>query len=250
MKILGHAYIATRAIEGNNQLLVVGSLLPEMLPYISNDVFEYTELHEGGERLLEYLDRHHSERRDLALGLLSHGVEFGADQSRSEVEKFVAPKKEFLIKKISGAHEVSIKTPESRLHNFLHSYAGLGIDWLLVQNEPELIKEVQKTLKEIDTKEISHLLAEAFGKDETKVRVMVEILFKKIYRPEDFTSIEGLARTWARQAAGLPEKDKVDVPKATEIIQECANLLEGEWRRLLKFTTARVRENLRLFFSI
>lgn len=240
MKILGHAYIATHAIEGNNRPLIIGSLLPEMLPYIPNDVFEYEELHEGGKRLLEYLDSCHPEKRDLALGLLSHGVEVGSDKFSRESEKFVASKKEFLLEKISRAHEINLKTAEGRLHN----YVGLGIDWLLVQNEPKLVEETQEALREFDIEEISHLLAEGFKKDETKVRAMVETLFRRIYRPEDLTSIEGLARIWARQSGGLPERDRVNIQKATEIIQECADLLEGKWKGFLESTRIRVGENL------
>lgn len=243
MKILGHAYIATHAVDGNNQLLIIGSLLPEMLPYIPNDIFDYKELHEGGRKLLEYLEAHYPEKQDLALGLLSHGVELGADKFSRASEEFVAPKRESLLKKISQAEGVSSKIAESRLHN----YVGLGIDWLLVQGEPELIRNVQETLKEIDTEEISHLLAEAFGKNEAKIRVMVKTLFESIYHWEDLTSVEGLARIWARQAAGLTEGDRVDVPQVSEIIKECGDLLEGEWRSFLESTNMKVREALQAF---
>jgi len=243
MKVLGHSYIATRAIDGNRQLLITGGLLPEMLPYIPNDVFEYKELHEGGEKLLEYLDRNHSEKRDLALGLLSHGGEFGADKFSKQSELLVAKKRDRILREISEADAVSLETAKLRLHN----YVGLGIDWLLIQNEPGLVKEVQKVLRESDIEEISHLLAEGFEKDEAKVRVMIEALFRKIYRPEDITSVDGLARIWARQSAGLPEKDQVDIQKATKIIQECANLLEGKWKNYLASVVNSVRLNLKPF---
>lgn len=245
MKILGHAFIATRAVDGDNQLLIVGALLPEMLPYIPNDVFEFNELHEGGKKLLKYLDKNHPGKRDLALGLLSHGVEYGADKFIKQLERFASGERKALLEKISRADSISLKFAEYRVHNFL----GLGIDWLLIQNEPELVKEIQKTLREVNIEEINHLLAEGFEKDETKVKRMVEILFKKIYRPEDLTSAEGLARIWARQVAGLPEKDKVDVQKASELIQDCADLLERNWRSYLESTRIRVKENLQPFIS-
>ncbi len=243
MKILGHAYIATRAVEGDNQLLIVGALLPEMLPYVPNDVFEYKELHEGGKKLLDYLNKNYPEKRDLALGLLSHGVEFGADKFSEELEQLVGKKRDQLIKDITQANSVTLEIAKGRLHN----YVGLGIDWLLVQNEPELVKEVQKTLREIDVEEVSHLLAEGFGKDETRVKSMIETLFRGIYRPEDLTSIKGLVRIWARQASGLPEKDRVDIRKATELIRDCSDLLVGDWRSCLESTRIGVKENLQPF---
>lgn len=245
MKILGHAYIATRTVDGDNQLLIAGTFLPEMLPYIPNDIFEYNELHEGGKRLLEYLDSHHPEKRDLALGMLTHSIEYGADGFIKELENFASRERETLLTKIMESDSINRKIAEYRVHNFL----GLGIDWLLVQNEPELVREVQKTLREVDINEISYLLAEGFKKDEIKIREMVETLFRKIYRPEDLSSAEGLARIWARQAAGLPERDKVDIQKASELIQTCANLLEESWRSYLESTRIRVKENLQPFIT-
>lgn len=230
MKILGHAYVATQALEGNAQLLIIGSLLPEMVPYIPNDIFEYQELHEGGQKLLTYLDKDYPLKRNLALGLLSHGVKFGADGFSQESEKLVKPAK------------IGFQIAQGRLHN----YVGLGIDWLLVQNEPELVGKVQKTLKEINLEEIGHLLAEGFNKDEAKVKSMVETLFRKIYRPEDLESVAGLARIWARQAVGLPEKDRVDIAKAKKIIVTCAHLLEESWRDFMEKVVFRVSNNLRL----
>jgi len=245
MKILGHAFIATRAVEGDRQLLIAGALLLEMLPYIPNDVFKYEELHEGGRKLLKYLDKNHPEKRDLALGMLSHSIKYGADKVIKQLEGFAGKERGILLEKISQTDSINLKFAEYRVHNFL----GLGIDWLLIQNEQELVKEVQKTLREVNVEEISYLLAEGFKKNETKVRGMVETLFRKIYRLEDLTSVEGLARIWARQAAGLPEKDKVNIQKATEVIQDCANLLEGDWRSFLESTRIRVKENLQPFLT-
>jgi len=261
MKILGHAYVSTRAIEGNKRQLIIGSVLPEMLPYISsgmgnieangvpkyipNDVFGYKELHEGGERWLKYLNNYHPEKRNLALGLMSHGVKFGADKYAKELVSYVGEEKRRIIKKIKIADSINFKFAQVRLHNFL----GLGIDWLLIKNKPDLVKKVQKTLVEIDTAEISILLAQGFNKNRTKVKTMVKTLFKKIYRSEDLNSAKGLARIWSRQASGLPEKDKVDIQKTGELIQECAELLEKNWQEYLEEVSLKVKRNLQPFCS-
>jgi len=243
MKILGHAYIATHALKGDGQLLITGSFLPEMLPYIPYDVFQYQELHEGGKKWLAYLDRHEPKKRDLALVMLSHGGQLGADKFSIESERFVSKERRQLIKEIAQANSLDFKLDKLRLHN----YIGLGIDWLLVQNEPQLVKEVQGVLREVDVLEVSRLLASGFGKDEARTQKMVATLIEKIYRPEDLTSIEGLARIWARQAAGLPEKDQVDLKKASRLIQTVAKLLEKDWREFLKKVELEVSKNLRPF---
>ena len=245
MKILGHAFIATHAVDGNNQLLIIGSLIPETLPYIPNEIFDYNELHEGGRKLFEYLNRSYPEKRDLALGLMSHGYKTGADKFSPSSEELVALKRKFLLEKIARAQGLKLSIAQTGLHN----YVGLGLDWLLVQNEPKLVKEVQKSLKKVDLEEISGLLAQGFHKNEIEVRVMLKALFRDIYHWDDLNSLEGLAGIWARQASGLPEKDKVNVFKAAEIIKECSKLLEDKWRGFLELVSLKVRKNIETFLK-
>jgi len=245
MKILGHSYVAIHTVGKNKQLLIAGALLPEMFPYIPNKIFTNNQLHEGGKKLFRYLNSPHPNKIDLALGLLSHGVELGADKFSSISEELVSCQKKTLLEKISQAQQISSQFATARLHN----YVGLGIDWLLIQNKPELVREVEKTLKEINIEEISYLLAKAFEKDENAVRDMVKTLFMDIYRYQDINSVEGLAQIWARQAGGLPEKDKVNIAQAVEIIKECADLQKGQWRGFLELVCAKVRKNLQLFLK-
>jgi len=78
MKGLGHIFVAQRVL-GEKVLAAQGVLLPEMVPYLAEDVFDWQELHEGGEKLYQYLQKTAPQEIDLALGLLTHGVTFGAD---------------------------------------------------------------------------------------------------------------------------------------------------------------------------
>ena len=79
MNVLGHAHVAVHAVSGKRNLLIIGALLPESSPFIPDNPFSWPEIHESGKRLLNFLDEHHPDKRDLALGVLSHGVEYGAD---------------------------------------------------------------------------------------------------------------------------------------------------------------------------
>lgn len=240
MNILGHAYVATKAISGDRQLLIVGSLLPESFPFIAENPFVREEIHEGGERLFEFLERNYPRKRDLALGMMAHSV---ADGWNKEIEKYAGGQRKELLDKIAEASRVDLKTAELRLHNFL----WWGVDLWLLENKQEFVNEVAQVLQRVDIGEISRLLTECFGKDYEGVLRVVEMLFREIYRPEDLTSVEGLAWIWARQAAGLPERDQVDILKAKNIIQECRDLLGDEVQELLNSVVKEVRKNLRKF---
>jgi len=111
------------------------------------------------------------------------------------------------------------------------------------------VEDVQSVIKTVDVEGVSSSLSGAFGREEGAVERVVRVLFRDIYRPEDLTSVEGLARIWVRQAAGLPEKDRVDIGKAAELFEECAGLMENHWRGLVKTVETKVGENLRPFVS-
>lgn len=240
MNILGHCWIAVNSIAGRRDLLIIGSLLPESFPFISGNPFGVGEIHEGGEVFLKYLEQKCPKLKDLAIGMMSHSVKFGADGWNKSVEKFAASSRQGLLEEIAEASGIDLRIAEYRLHNFL----WWGIDAWILRQYPDFVKEVKLAIETIDLKEVSSLLSGAFSKDRRAVTETLTTLFKKIYRPDDLDSVEGLTKIWSRQAAGLPEKDRIQVDKVTTIIQECATLLGDDWQNLVDLVTKETRNNL------
>lgn len=241
MNILGHAYVATEAIKGNRQLLIIGSLLPESSPFIPNNPFTWDEIHEGGEVFLQFLKENFPEKQDLALGMIAHSAKFGADGWNKRIEQFAEGKKECLSQKIAQASGwSSLEYAEFWFHNYL--WWGMEV-WIL-KNNPEFVKEVKGVLKGVDISEVSRLLAECFDKDFKKVEKTFQKLFKEIYRSEDLNSVAGLAQIWARQAAGLTEKIKVNPQKAAGLFEEIYLMFENQWQGIMGKVVSDVRKNL------
>lgn len=240
MNTLGHAYVAVHAVSGNKQLLITGALVSESSPFIPDSPFTWKEIHESGEKLLAFLDQNHPQKRDLALGILTHSLKYGADGFNKEIEKYAGEERGRLVEQIKDCSNLDSKTAETQLHNFL----GGGLDCWLLRTEPKLVKEVQKVIVGPDIKGISRLLAEFFDKDLGGAEEVFRQLFQGIYRTEDLATVGGLTRTWARQAEGLPEGNGVDVPKAVEIIKACTDLLKDDWREFLGKIVRRVRKSL------
>jgi len=240
MNILGHSYIATKVVTGRRDLLIIGSLLPESFPFIEGNPFTFEEIHEGGRKLFDFLNRNYPEEQDLALGILAHSAELGADGFNKEIEEYAGDQKEELLREIAICSGVDLKIAEYRLHNFLWA----GVDLWILRKYPEFVRKVQSIIRAVDAEGISALLAEAFGKEPAVVEKVVRMLFGEIFRPGDLTSVEGLARNWARQAAGLPEKDRVDVSRAVEVVEECARLLKNDWGNIVGLVETKVGENL------
>jgi len=243
MNILGHSYVATHSVHGDNSLLIIGSLLPESFLFISNNPFSQEEIHEGGKKFLWFLRDTYPDKCDLALGMLSHGYNKGADKFNKEIEMYAGSQREKLLNEIAECSSIDLNTAEYRLHNFL----WWGVDVWILRKFPRFVEKIQRTLGGVDIGGISRLLSEAFGKKQQATERVMKILFREIYQPRDLTSIEGLTRIWARQAKGLPEKDRVDITKAVGVIRICVNLLKNEWKNYLEKVRVDVSKNLKVF---
>jgi hypothetical protein len=241
MNIFGHSYVATRAVKGNNQLLIAGSLLPELSPFVANSPFTWEEIHEGGEKLLSFCRKEYPEMIDLAWGVLSHSAEYGADKFNKEIENYAGRNRDRLLLAIAQASSIDTSVAASRLHNFL----WWGVDVQILQNIPDFVSLVKKALSEVDIDLISKILSKAFTKNEKAVANLLRTLFKDIYRKEDLDSVEGLARVWSRQARGLPEGDIVDTQKAALVFNDCAEILKDSWETVLEKVVAETKQSLK-----
>lgn len=250
MNVLGHAYIVAQLspIRAEKQLLIVGSLLPESFPFMSDMIdfpFNNEEIHEGGLTLLNFLENNYSQKRSLALGIMSHSRQFGADGWNEEAEKYCGSRRSEYIERIAQISQITADVAQSRLHNF----SWWVIDWRILETYPSEVEEIRQAIINVNIEEMADLLAKGFSKDFGKVREVVERLFRHIYQQDDFSDLRGLMRIWARQAAGLPEKDKVSVDKAVALVQELSELVGNEWYSLLQMVEERVRGNLQRYLS-
>jgi len=260
VNILGHPYVADKSIGPLDKWLLTGSYLPDLVPFVPDSVFEFEEIHEGGERFLRFLDRHDPEKRNLALGMLTHGTKFGADKFSPDIEKRFEKNREDLAKKIAAASGISIEVARGgRFHNFL----WWGVDVQILRHEKEFMERLCKVLPQINIAQTSTLLASCFEKEEPEVRRMLTYLFKpmvvenltsvtglaRIWKEiakglPEHTSVTGLARIWKEIAKGLPEHDRVNIEATSTVFEDCANLLENDWRKILDRVTTEVRSNL------
>ncbi len=240
MNAIGHPYVAKRVLGRLTGDLVLGSYLPDIVPFVSNSVFEFGEIHEGGEKFLELLSKRRPERRGLAWGMLCHGIEFGADKfSRSIVERFEDKRGEY-GKRIAKASGISLEmASRSRFHNFL----WWGVDVQILRREQGFVEDLAEKFSQIDAAGAATLLAECFGKEIADVSRDISFLLKP-YTPERFRSVRGLVEIWANMAAGLPQKDQVDIDETEKIFEDCALLIEESLEDILEEVVVGVRNNV------
>lgn len=247
MKGLGHIFVAQKVL-GESVLAAQGALLPELVPYLLGDIFEYEELHEGGKTLFDFLKAKDPQNLDLALGLLTHGVTYGADGFNTRYFRggtgYAHQKEAPLIPKIFGVHP---GIDEATAKAFGHNYVNLGMDLLIQRDFPGVVIFAQKAVSEVDVGKISRVLADCFGKERKEVKIVsaLRILFEEIYTPENLTDLSGLARSWQSLTWHLSKGViSTKLGLAQELIKEAGNLVEDDYQEFFSEIAEEIRFNL------
>lgn len=206
MKLYGHAYVATQVLpESNQELITLGSLLPEVVFYTTNPALTFEQIHEGGLEIYKFCESDYSDFADLAIGIMTHSVRYGADSYNSIEALRAVGYEEEDIPMISHALGVTLEIAKIGAHNMY----DLSLDWFILRNHPEIGSLVRR-VKEMDKQPIAQLLAECFEVDQRKVLENLLQLFDK-YDLTLTTSFEGLARLWQSLAQDLKERDPVNI---------------------------------------
>lgn len=240
MNILGHPLVTTEVCGRMNPDLVLGSYLPDIVPFVPNTVFEFEEIHEGGLEFLKYLEEHAPERRDIALGMLCHSAQHGADKYSRMLENQFEEHRDELGEKIAVASNISLEmAKKARFHNYL----WWGFDVQILRNWEQFCGRLVYHISNIQEVEPAHQLAKCFGKNIALSWRDVNYILEPM-TADRFWSVQGLAELWRDIAAGLPEKDEVDVKKTMKIFENCADLVEDRWENVLDEVVESVRTSL------
>src|SRR3989344_7781293 len=240
MNYLGHPFVCKEIFEDFNQYHLVGSWLPDLWPFIDHKVLTYDNWHEGGEKMLRFLDHKYPEIKGIGLGMMAHGYTYGADRFNREIEERYADQRDEMTKKIVSATPNLVTQPkglEGRFHNFL----WWGVDVQLLRNEPSFIKQIQNLTTDIDRSELSGLIAEMTNKD----RIEIDRLLSQLLDPlsaQKLSNIRGLAYIWQQVAKGLPERDQVLVPQCVDAFEYCADLVADECEDIVELVVDGVRQ--------
>lgn len=240
MNFLSHPYVAFKVTGRISPDLVAGSLLNDLAFFVPQPAFSFEEIHEGGEELLGYL-KTHGFPPDLAIGVLTHSVKYGADLFSRKLEKEYEGYREELTKKIMRvspniSQEIATK---ARFHNYL----WWGVDVQILEHYPTFAKKVRNCLRLVDLEKINKILADCFRKDPSHVKKNLNFFYGPLEK-NNLQTVGDLVKIWQAAASGLPEKDEVDYTKALKLFEECGLIVEDRWQTVLEEVISTLRTNL------
>jgi hypothetical protein len=246
MKLLGHAWVAVNSVsKGNRKLLILGSILPEIMYYTTNHPFEFEEIHEGGDKVYNYLKKKKPEWTDLGLGMLAHSVKMGADRfnfdDNLKILGYEGEKVDELRKKLTEVLGITYETSKTRVHNILE----LATELRIIEENPEFVDEFSEAIADTKTKEeIKRILADCFGKPEHRVLASVDELFNKA-KPNYFKNAEGLASLWAELSQQFDPR--FDTSKLGDLLTQLQKGYSGKDNEFLKKCIAWTKKNIESF---
>lgn len=228
MKFLGHAWVAVNSFPGGNRkLLILGSILPEIMYYTRKHPFTFEEIHEGGQKLYQFLLKQKPEWKDLGLGLASHSVETGADKFNYDKNLamlgYEGIQVEKLRNRLAEVLGINHETAKIRAHNILE----LATELTIIRKNPGFIKEFKAAIVDLDTHEqIKTILSECFDKPKDEVDKSVNELFDKA-KPEYFDNSEGLAKLWSKLSRVLPDPEP-NINKLSMFLEQLSSDFKGK----------------------
>lgn len=109
--------------------------------------------------------------------------------------------------------------------------------------------ELKSALGSISASEIAEVLANCFGKEKSDAQAAINKLKEKI-KPDDLTSVEGLAKIWVQFSTALSKQERgLNIAKIEGIIKESVKRIQGKEEDFLQAVVERTRKNLEQIYT-
>lgn len=238
---LSHIYVSTKVAEKENDLLVLGSVIPD-LAWFSMPLKGM--LHNEPNEFWNFVKEKYPDFLDLALGVKLHSqVGKGADfYSDDETIGYAKINGRQLIAEVKKLLEIN---GERQALVFAHNFIEAALD-LHLNNEFTFLPELYiKAFKEENVLPVLRLLGDYLQKDETLVAVEIN-KFASFFQPESRSSPEKITQNafipYAKANMGIV----LDFGKALSLINKSFKLTKDSFQSFLDETVKKMKVDFRL----
>lgn len=229
---LTHAYIFKK-----HHPQIVGSILPDFLPFFSGMDWEETHDLDKARRFKRYLKKNDRNCLWLAKGMINH---IYLDKAAFK-NKYLAVQREKISKRLGGLLNLN----GAKLEDASDFFMDLAFDGVIQQKKGNIAFFVKNSFKEINLQRVSFHIAKFFNKDKSKIERGLEYLknldfekahtfdgasaeYLKYYQNNPKNGI--LVRMYGIYLSRILKKNKKEFEKLTEESQK--SLLETEKKQL------------------
>src|SRR5438105_4871864 len=167
MKVLSHIYTAT---QGSKHLtlppeqlpfITLGSILPEMAFYATDNPFIEVNFHESGKDITQLLQLTAPAYTGLGIGMMAHSETYGADHFNklTRLESLGYYKDTLFLREVAEALNI---TNEAQAYERIHNIYHLALDLFIAETYPETIAQLANAIEDIPVRKSAELLSSYF----------------------------------------------------------------------------------------
>jgi hypothetical protein len=249
VNILGHNYVAKLVLNKYNSEIAAGCHLPDLVPFLKGSTLSFEEIHENPELVYEYSSKHNGVGKDLALGLMTHSVKFGADKFNRDIDIWLLENdetiKQEIAEQISEASNINIDIAKGgRMHNYL----WCGLDFYIIDNFPDFLPEMNAAYKNIDTDNLSRILSTIFNKPFDLIREDIKKHIALVIN-HDIKDKQSFLMFWKDFISDLPDRDDVNLEKALETISFIEEHFNKHWEGIVNRVVLDIKNRMKLYLE-
>jgi hypothetical protein len=238
---LAHIYVASGVLKRVSDLLIVGSVLPDIattsLGRIDRDMIHYSPA-----EFYDFVNKNYPDLRDLAIGVKLHspvnkGADFYSDDDQTGYAKINGKK---LVSKV--ARLTGMKEDDQAAIVLAHNFIEAGIDLNLTKNHRHLPKLYRSALENTDIDRVALCLADYLKSDPQTINKELAVLFDFV-GPDSFENVDNMAEKTVMDLMRTRMGIEVDKNMTVDILKEAVKITEGDYLEFLDSTTERMRKD-------
>lgn len=238
MFALSHVYISTKVTGRKSDLLVFGSVLPDIATTSKGELAR-DEIHYSPMKFFNFVKSKHGDLLDLAIGVRLHsnvnkGADFYSDDTKTGYAKLEGKKINADVSRLLGVGEDKISLGAA--HNFIEG----AVDLNLIDSHPHLLSIYKHSVEHCDLQKITECLSEYLKKDKNLILKEVKH-FIDFLSPEHLSSPELMTKGIAVPLIDLRLGKKVDFQETLEILKKAESLTKETYLDFLNKTVRQMR---------
>ncbi len=188
-----HVYFSKRIDNNLDPLKIIGSFLPDLA---ITGLITWDDLHKK-ENILDffaYVEKNNPKYKSLLEGIRYHNI---LDYYTHTEYKGSTPGYAYasIPEKLPSLLEKAINVDSKRAIASAHNFMESGVEYYLLQDNPDLESLPKNSIKQIDKEELAKLLAKYYKKDEKLMLEGLSKLFSFVIS-YDYKTLEGWLQFW------------------------------------------------------
>lgn len=232
---LSHIYVSTKVAGKENNLLILGSVIPD-LAWFSEPL--KGALHNQPDEFWNFVKEKYPDSLDLALGVKLHsqvgkGADYYSDDEKVGYAKINGQK---IVKKVAIAFGIA---EEQQALGFSHNFIEAAVDLHLSGKFPSLVKIYKAAIEGEAIKKSANIISDYLGKDTALVKTELEKLFS-LFSPENISTAKGVCSGPVASYLETILQKKLDYDQILDVINQAQELTKDSFLSFLDETIKKI----------